>query len=78
LLGYEVGREAVAPRRDLHIHTVGLRGDIVDESGCVRDAYSVSVGDWVLIRPDGYVGAIVSTAEIAALCQYLDSVGITE
>src|SRR5579862_5559493 len=41
LLGYEVEREAIAPRRDLHIHTVGLRGDIVDESGCVRDAYGV-------------------------------------
>jgi len=37
LLGYEVQRAAVAPRRDLHIHTVGVRGDIFDESGYVRD-----------------------------------------
>jgi len=76
LLGYQVDREAIAPRRDLHIHTVGVRGDIVDESGYVRDAYGVSAGDWVLIRPDGYVGAIVSSGEIAALCRYLDGVGI--
>jgi 2-polyprenyl-6-methoxyphenol hydroxylase-like FAD-dependent oxidoreductase len=76
LLGYEVDRAAIAPRRELHIHTVGARGDIVDESGYVRDAYGVSAGDWVLVRPDGYVGAIVSSGEIAALCRYLDSAGI--
>jgi 2-polyprenyl-6-methoxyphenol hydroxylase-like FAD-dependent oxidoreductase len=76
LLGYEVEREAIAPRRDLHIHTVGVRGDIIDEGGHVRDAYGVSTGDWVLVRPDGYVGAIVSSGEMAALRRYLDDVGI--
>ena len=76
LLGYEVDREAIAPRRDLHIHTIGVRGDIIDEGGLVRDAYGLSTGDWVLVRPDGYVGAIVSSGEIAALCRYLDGVGI--
>jgi 2-polyprenyl-6-methoxyphenol hydroxylase-like FAD-dependent oxidoreductase len=76
LLGYQTDRAAIAPRRDLHIHTVGVRGDIVDESGYVRDAYGLSAGDWVLVRPDGYVGAIVSSGEIAALCRYLDGVGI--
>ena len=76
LLGYQVDRAAIAPRRDLHIHTIGVRGDIVDESGLVRDAYGLSAGDWVLVRPDGYVGAIVSSGEIAALCRYLDGVGI--
>ena len=30
----------------------------------------------VLIRPDGYVGAMVSSGEIAALDRYLDGVGI--
>ena len=76
LLGYEVDREAIAPRRDLHIHTVGVRGDIIDEGGLVRDAYGLSAGDWVLVRPDGYVGAIVSSGEIAVLGRYLDDVGI--
>lgn len=76
LLGYEADREAIAPRRGLHIHTVGVRGDIIDEGGYLRDAYGVSVGDWVLVRPDGYIGAIVSSGEIAALCRYLDDVGI--
>jgi 2-polyprenyl-6-methoxyphenol hydroxylase-like FAD-dependent oxidoreductase len=77
LLGYEVNRGAFAPRRDLHIHTVGVRGDIVDEGGYLRDAYGVAAGDWVLVRPDGYVGAIVSSGELAALPRYLDGVGIT-
>jgi len=76
LLGYEVDREAIAPRPGLQIHTVGVRGDIVDESGYLRDAYGVSAGEWVLVRPDGYVGAIVSSSEIADLRRYLDDVGI--
>jgi 2-polyprenyl-6-methoxyphenol hydroxylase-like FAD-dependent oxidoreductase len=76
LIGYHVEREAIAPRRDLHIHTVGVRGDIVDESGYVRDAYGVSAGDWVLVRPDGYVGAIVSSGEIGELRRYMDDAGL--
>ncbi|MGC2278221.1 MAG: hypothetical protein WA571_19560, partial [Candidatus Binatus sp.] len=76
LLGYQVDPAAIAPRRDLHIHTVGVRGDIVDESGYVRDAYGVSAGDWVLVRPDGYIGAIVSSGEMADLRRYLDDVGL--
>jgi hypothetical protein len=65
LLGYEVDRATIAPRRDLHIHTVGVRGDIVDESGYLRDAYGVSAG-WVLVRPDGYVGAMVAMKSASA------------
>jgi 2-polyprenyl-6-methoxyphenol hydroxylase-like FAD-dependent oxidoreductase len=76
LLGYEVDRAAVAPRRNLHIHTVGVRGDIIDRDGHLRDGYGLASGDWALIRPDGYVGAMVSSGEIAALCRYLDGVGI--
>jgi 2-polyprenyl-6-methoxyphenol hydroxylase-like FAD-dependent oxidoreductase len=78
LIGYQVDREAITPRRDLHIHTVGARGDIIDEGGYVRDAYGVSAGDWVLVRPDSYVGAIVSSGELAALWRYLDGVGIAK
>src|SRR5208282_6661780 len=76
LIGYQVDRAATAPRRGLHIHTVGARGDIVDESGYLRDAYGISAGDWVLVQPDGYVGAMVSSDEMAELRRYLDNVGI--
>ncbi|MGO9935709.1 MAG: FAD-dependent oxidoreductase [Steroidobacteraceae bacterium] len=76
LLGYETGRSAVAPRADLHIHLIGSGGDVADERRCVQDAYGVSVGDWVLVRPDGYVGAIVSCGETAALENYMAHVGL--
>jgi hypothetical protein len=60
----------------LHIHATGTRGDIVDADGHLRQAYALQAGDWVLVRPDGYVGAIVSSQELGALEGYLGSVGL--
>jgi 2-polyprenyl-6-methoxyphenol hydroxylase-like FAD-dependent oxidoreductase len=77
LLGYEADRAAVAPRSGLRIHIVGPQGDIADDAGHLRDAYAVSPGDWVLVRPDGYVAAIVPTMEVPALDRYLAEVGVT-
>jgi 2-polyprenyl-6-methoxyphenol hydroxylase-like FAD-dependent oxidoreductase len=77
LLGYETDRAAIAPRANLHIHIVGPGGDVADDTQCVQDAYGVSAGDWVLVRPDGYVGAIISSSEIAALESYMGHVGLT-
>jgi len=77
LLGYETDRgSAIAPRPGLRIHVVGAGGDIIDDGGHMREAYGLSPGDWVLVRPDGYVGAIVSNAEVSALDPYLASVGV--
>ena len=76
LLGYEAERSAVAPRAGLRVHTIGPRGEIVDDGGHFRDAYAVSPGDFVLVRPDGYVGAIVTSGGIDTLESYLDSVGL--
>ncbi len=46
LLGYEADRdEAVAPRLNLRIHTVGPRGDLIDDGGHLRDGYGVVAGD---------------------------------
>jgi 2-polyprenyl-6-methoxyphenol hydroxylase-like FAD-dependent oxidoreductase len=73
LLGYDVDRlSAIAPREGLHVHAVGPNGDIVDDGGHIREAYGVRAGDWVLVRPDGYVGAIVSSPHAASLAAYLD------
>jgi 2-polyprenyl-6-methoxyphenol hydroxylase-like FAD-dependent oxidoreductase len=77
LLGYESDRSAISPRANLQIHIVGSEGDVADERGCIQKAYGLSVGDWVLVRPDGYVGAIVSSGEIAALESYFALVGLT-
>jgi len=77
LLGYEMDRAAAVPARaGLHVHTLGPRGDIVDDGGHVRDGYGLEAGTWVLIRPDGYIGAIVSCDEWRALDHYLQHVGV--
>jgi hypothetical protein len=62
----------------LHIHAIGARGDIVDATDSLRDAYGLESGDWVLVRPDGYVGAIVSTDATGALETYFGNVGLTQ
>jgi 2-polyprenyl-6-methoxyphenol hydroxylase-like FAD-dependent oxidoreductase len=67
LLGYDVERDSVTPRPRLHIHTVGSHGDLIDADGCLRDAYGLASGHWVLVRPDGYIGAIALCGEIEAL-----------
>jgi 2-polyprenyl-6-methoxyphenol hydroxylase-like FAD-dependent oxidoreductase len=78
LIGYEVERQCgVKPRPGLHIHAVGPRGDIVDDGGHIRNGYGLRAGDWVLLRPDGYVGAVVASDYIPALEEYLDGVGLT-
>jgi hypothetical protein len=64
LLGYEVDQDRVRPQAGLHIHTFGVRGDLIDEQGHFRNTYEVSPGDWVLIRPDGYIGALVASHEL--------------
>ncbi|HEV2201822.1 MAG TPA: FAD-dependent oxidoreductase [Bryobacteraceae bacterium] len=81
LLGYEVDRAAVPlctsmARPNLRIHCTGASGDIVDEGGHIRAGYGVQPGDWVLIRPDGYIGAMVGSDEIPALARYLDDAGL--
>jgi 2-polyprenyl-6-methoxyphenol hydroxylase-like FAD-dependent oxidoreductase len=76
LLGYEVERQAVAPRAGLRIHAFGPRGDLIDEGGHFRESYAVSSGDWVLVRPDGYVGAIVGSQQTDALAHFLADQGL--
>jgi len=74
LIGYEAKGDAVPPRAGLHIHVVGR--DLIDEDGHFRSAYALSKGDWLLVRPDGYVGAIVGAGETAALETYLRRAGV--
>lgn len=76
LLAYEANRAALPPRCGLHIHHIGEGGDIVDHAGHVGDIYALRPGDWVLVRPDGYVAAILASAEMAVLQCYLEEVGL--
>jgi 2-polyprenyl-6-methoxyphenol hydroxylase-like FAD-dependent oxidoreductase len=71
LLVYEAP-SPVPARRGLRIHRIGH--DIVDDQGLVREHYGMTTGDCVLVRPDGYIGAVERDA--AALERYLVSVGL--
>lgn len=73
---FEGDRGIVAPRAGLHIHAIGRKGDLIDEAGHFKDAYAPRVGDGFLIRPDGYVGAIVGSDELPSLEAYLADVGL--
>ena len=77
LLAYDAERSVVSPRAHLHIHSIASDGEFVDAGGHMRDAYGVAPGDWILVRPDGYIGAIVSSNDIAALEEYMSQVGLT-
>jgi 2-polyprenyl-6-methoxyphenol hydroxylase-like FAD-dependent oxidoreductase len=77
LLGHDVDpASAPEPRRGLHVHTTGVRGDVVDTDGHFQSAYGLSPEQWVLVRPDGYVAAVVGTAELGVVESYLDAVGV--
>jgi 2-polyprenyl-6-methoxyphenol hydroxylase-like FAD-dependent oxidoreductase len=77
LLGYKADHAAFTPRPGLRIAIVGPHGDLVDDGGHFHDAYALSPGDWVLVRPDGYVGAIAGSDNVSALERYLAEVGVT-
>jgi hypothetical protein len=77
LLGYDTPRAAApAPRKGLAIHLVGPAGELRDTHGDFAAAYDPDPGDWVLIRPDGYIGAVVAAGERTALESYLARVGL--
>ncbi|NTJ65528.1 FAD-dependent oxidoreductase [Agrobacterium rhizogenes] len=76
LLGYGVEPGSVQPRRGLHIHTFGPSGDMADPESHLRDIYALSSGEWVLVRPDGYIGAIVAARDVAMLERYFARVGL--
>ena len=60
----------VAARAGLRVHRIG--GDILDEQGLVREHYGLAPGDYVLVRPDGYIGVV--TRDPAELESYLSKV----
>jgi 2-polyprenyl-6-methoxyphenol hydroxylase-like FAD-dependent oxidoreductase len=76
LLGIEAEGDPVSARPGLRIHHVGEDRELVDEAGHLQNAYGLAPGDWVLVRPDGYIGAIVASERIDALAAYLDRAGL--
>lgn len=81
LLGYGATSDSVPARRGLHIHHIGPQAEVVDIQGAFQDAYELEVGErfgaWVLVRPDGYIGAIVASDQREALERYFLQVGLS-
>ncbi|CAH2804640.1 MAG: Putative monooxygenase STM1546 [uncultured Caballeronia sp.] len=77
LLGCRVGRlSAVTPRAGLRIHATGARGDLIDVGEHLRETYGLSTGEWVLVRPDGYIAAIVASDQMSILEHYFEGIGL--
>lgn len=76
LLAYEAGQQAFDPRKGLHIHRIGSGGEFSDEWGHFKDAYALKPGDCILIRPDGYVGAIFDADRTDEIEVYLAEAGL--
>lgn len=76
LLAFEAGQQAFEPREGLHIHRIGSHGEFSDEWGHFKDAYALKSGDCILIRPDGYVGAIFDADRTNEIGIYLVEVGL--
>ena len=67
LIGYETAGDEVTGQKGLHIHRIGNGCELEDDKAHFRDAYGLASGESILIRPDGYVGAIVASGDTAKL-----------
>jgi 2-polyprenyl-6-methoxyphenol hydroxylase-like FAD-dependent oxidoreductase len=76
LIGFHVPPGPVMKARGLHVHLFGEDGNLIDASGSFQDAYALERGDWVLVRPDGYIGAIVGSDNLEAINDYLQRAGV--
>ncbi|MFT8587227.1 FAD-dependent oxidoreductase [Acetobacter papayae] len=71
LLGYET-RERPSPIAGVRIVTIGATHELVDDNGHIAEAYGIEPGQWVLVRPDGYIAGIFSSDGLeAGLSRYL-------
>jgi 2-polyprenyl-6-methoxyphenol hydroxylase-like FAD-dependent oxidoreductase len=71
-IGY--GAEPVtlpAARPDLHVHLIGPGRAFHDPDKGMAAAYGLNEGDLLLVRPDGYVGALIAAGDHARVAAYL-------
>ncbi|HWK36365.1 FAD-dependent oxidoreductase [Sphingomonas sp.] len=76
MFDYGGGGNGITPRPGLRIHRIGPGLDLADDRGEFASAYGVENGDCVVIRPDGYIGAIVACEQAPRLAAYLHGVGV--
>lgn len=78
LLVHDAGQCVVEPRAGLHIYRLGQRGDVIDAWSHFQEAYGLASDDCMLVRPDGYIGAILPLGAegIEQLENYLGRMGL--
>ncbi|WP_207484310.1 FAD-dependent oxidoreductase [Arenibaculum pallidiluteum] len=64
-----------AAGRRLHVHGIGSDGEFRDVEGHFGRIYSLSRGDLMLVRPDGYVGALAGAADAGRIADHLAGMG---
>jgi 2-polyprenyl-6-methoxyphenol hydroxylase-like FAD-dependent oxidoreductase len=74
LLGYHAIRANAPTHVNLHVHVVGPCGDIHDDEEHFRHAYAPAEGEWVLLRPDGYIAAFAPSGRIDMLERHLSAI----
>jgi 2-polyprenyl-6-methoxyphenol hydroxylase-like FAD-dependent oxidoreductase len=77
LIGFHVPPTHSPEAQDLHVHLFGPGGNLTDRDGHFQNAYGLERGEWVLVRPDGYIGAIVASDDLALLKNYLQRAGVS-
>lgn len=72
-------REHASPpksRPGLAVHHIGPDGELIDNGGHFKRAYDIADGGTVIIRPDGYVGAIFGRDAFSEVEPYLARIGL--
>ena len=77
LIGHEAVGDVINGHKGLHIHRIGRGCELQDEEAHFRDAYGLASEEWVLVRPDGYVAAILASGDTAKLQWIFREVGLT-
>ena len=77
LIGFHVPPTQAPEMHDLHVYLFGPGGNLVDSNSHFHDAYGLEKGDWMVVRPDGYIGAIVASDNLEALLHYLQRAGVS-
>ncbi|WP_086650719.1 FAD-dependent oxidoreductase [Acetobacter cibinongensis] len=71
LLGYQPHNRP-SPIAGARIVTIGEGQELVDDKGHIVAAYGIDPGQWVLVRPDGYIAGIFPSEGLEAqLSRYL-------
>lgn len=74
LIAFDSAERALSSAAMIEVHHVGDDHALRDTDGSFAAIYGAHAGDWFLIRPDGYIGAILGADEHHLLDDYLETV----